>query len=53
VANFAWHLLRAWIDQRIATANAEGPGGTDQARRHARLRTLLPILKNVLFVVLA
>ncbi|MDR6289508.1 small-conductance mechanosensitive channel [Inquilinus ginsengisoli] len=58
VANFAWHLLRAWIDQRIATANVEGHGGTDatssdQIRRHARLRTLLPILKNVLFVVLA
>jgi len=58
VANFAWHLLRAWIDQRIATANVEGHGGSDaassdQIRRHARLRTLLPILKNVLFVVLA
>jgi small-conductance mechanosensitive channel len=58
VANFAWHLLRAWIDQRIATANIEGHGGgdatsSDQIRRHARLRTLLPILKNVLFVVLA
>ncbi|WP_395675168.1 mechanosensitive ion channel family protein [Inquilinus sp.] len=58
VANFAWHLLRAWIDQRIATANVEGHGAadattSDQIRRHARLRTLLPILKNVLFVVLA
>ncbi|OWJ68367.1 mechanosensitive ion channel family protein [Inquilinus limosus] len=53
VADFAWHLLRAWLDQRIVTANAGGLGTGDDARRHARLRTLLPILKNVLFVVLA
>ncbi|MGK9232917.1 mechanosensitive ion channel family protein [Inquilinus limosus] len=53
VADFAWHLLRTWLDQRIAAANAGGPGTGDDARRHARLRTLLPILKNVLFVVLA
>ncbi|MFE0757268.1 mechanosensitive ion channel family protein [Inquilinus sp. NPDC058860] len=52
VADFAWHLLRAWLDQRIAAAST-GLGTGDDARRHARLRTLLPILKNVLFVVLA
>ncbi|MBW8725275.1 MAG: mechanosensitive ion channel family protein [Inquilinus limosus] len=53
VADFAWHLLRAWLDQRIIAANSAGHGTGDDARRHARLRTLLPILKNVLFVVLA
>ena len=54
IANFAWHLLRAWIDQRIASAATQGPASDiEQARRDARLRTLLPILKNVLFVVLA
>ncbi|WP_225773100.1 mechanosensitive ion channel family protein [Inquilinus sp. Marseille-Q2685] len=53
VADFAWHLLRAWLDQRIAAANTAGLGAGDEARRRARLRTLLPILKNVLFVVLA
>ncbi|WP_343714205.1 hypothetical protein, partial [Inquilinus sp.] len=53
VADFAWHLLRAWLDQRIVAANSAGFGTGDDARRHARLRTLLPILKNVLFVVLA
>lgn len=53
VADFAWHLLRAWLDQRIVAANSAGLGTGDDARRHARLRTLLPILKNVLFVVLA
>ncbi|WP_342234469.1 mechanosensitive ion channel family protein [Inquilinus sp. OTU3971] len=51
-ADFAWHLLRAWLDQRIVAADV-GLGSGDDARRHARLRTLLPILKNVLFVVLA
>jgi small-conductance mechanosensitive channel len=53
VADFAWHLLRAWLDQRIVAANSAGHGTGDDARRRARLRTLLPILKNVLFVVLA
>lgn len=53
VADFAWHLLRAWLDQRIIAANSAGQGTGDDVRRHARLRTLLPILKNVLFVVLA
>jgi small-conductance mechanosensitive channel len=53
VADFAWHLLRAWLDQRIVAANSAGHGTADDSRRRARLRTLLPILKNVLFVVLA
>ena len=50
LANFAWYVARAWIDHRL-TADAGAIDG-DQARRDARLRTLLPILRNVLFVVL-
>jgi moderate conductance mechanosensitive channel len=52
VADFAWHLARAWIDCRLAEANvSEGLEGAE-ARRRARLRTLLPILRNVLLIVL-
>jgi len=52
VADFAWHTLKALIDRRIgATQGAAAPGG-EQSRRAARLRTLLPILRNMLFVVL-
>jgi moderate conductance mechanosensitive channel len=52
VADFAWHLARAWIDCRLAEANLAGEGSADELRRRARLRTLLPILRNVLLVVL-
>jgi moderate conductance mechanosensitive channel len=51
LADFAWHLARAWIDRRIAEAGTDGPAEGDEGRRRARLRTLLPILKNVLFIV--
>lgn len=57
LADFCWHLLRSWIDQQVVTANAHagsahGVADTPEARRYARLRTLFPILKNVLFVVI-
>jgi small-conductance mechanosensitive channel len=57
LADFCWHLLRSWIDQQVLTAsahagNAHGVADTPEARRYARLRTLFPILKNVLFVII-
>lgn len=50
VADFLWQLLKAWIDQKLAEANGESPAGSEEARRHARIRTLLPILRNVLMI---
>ena len=52
VADFAWHVLKAMIDRKLAEARAAGQPGTEEARRQARLRTLLPILRNMLFIVL-
>ena len=52
LADFAWHLARAWIDRRLADASTAGQVEGDEARRRARLRTLLPIFKNLLWVVL-
>jgi small-conductance mechanosensitive channel len=52
LADFVWHLARAWIDCRLAEASASSDAGIDEVRRRARLRTLLPILKNALLVVL-
>jgi small-conductance mechanosensitive channel len=52
LADFAWHLARAWIDCRLAEASAGGEAEANEVRRRARLRTLLPILKNALLVVL-
>jgi small-conductance mechanosensitive channel len=50
LANFAWYIARAWIDHRLAAT--VGEADRNDIRHEARLRTLLPILRNVLFVVL-
>ena len=52
LADFAWHLARAWIDRKLVEAGDAGPPDGEDARRRARLRTLLPILRNLLLVVL-
>lgn len=53
IADFAWHLLRVVIDGRVATAmRAEASPDAEEARRRSRLRTLLPIVRNLLSVVL-
>ena len=52
LADFAWHLARTWIDRKLAEAPDSGHPDAEEARRRARLHTLLPILKNVLLVVL-
>ncbi len=51
VADFMWRLARALIDRKITDAVAVGHVDNEEARRRARLRTLLPILRNVLMVV--
>ena len=52
LADFGWHLARAWIDWRLVEASDGGEADAEEIRRRARLRTLLPILRNVLLVVL-
>jgi moderate conductance mechanosensitive channel len=52
VADVAWHVLKALIDRKLSEAQGSGHPDTEEARRRARLRTLLPILRNVLFIVL-
>lgn len=56
VFDFVWHVARTAIDVWVAAA--EVPEGQpaldpDEVRRRARLRTLLPILRNLMQVVLA
>ena len=50
-ADFAWHVIRALIDRRLADSNVPSPHA-EEARRQSRVRTLLPILRNIIFVVL-
>lgn len=52
IADFIWRLARALIDGKIAEAKLPGQPDTEEVRRRSRLRTLLPILRNILFVVL-
>ncbi|TXL69138.1 mechanosensitive ion channel family protein [Vineibacter terrae] len=52
VTDFVWHILKALIDRKLGAAQAGGSPDSEEARRQARLRTLLPILRNVLFIVL-
>jgi moderate conductance mechanosensitive channel len=53
IADFAWHLIRAAIDRKLTQASDPAHADNEQARRQSRLRTLLPILRNVLFIVLS
>jgi moderate conductance mechanosensitive channel len=51
VADLLWQAMRVAIDRKLAETADLGQPNTDEARRRARLRTLLPIFRNVLFVV--
>lgn len=51
VADLIWRILRAVIDRKLAEAHGEGPVDEDEARRRARLNTLLPIFRNILAIV--
>ena len=53
LADVAWHVARALIDRKLAEAQAAENVDSEEARRRARLRTLLPILRNIVLVVLS
>ncbi len=50
VADLIWQVARTLIDRQLARAEAAAPVGSEAASRQARLRTLLPIFRNVTFV---
>src|SRR5262252_2640115 len=51
IADFLWQAMKTAIDRKLAEATDAGLPNTDEARRRARLRTLLPIFRDILFVV--
>jgi small-conductance mechanosensitive channel len=53
VADFLWHLLSTIIDLKIAQADTAGPGTDEEVSRRARIRTLLPITRNILMATIA
>jgi len=53
VADLIWQVAKALIDRRLMRIEAMAPPGSEEALRQARLRTLLPIFRNVTFVLVA
>jgi small-conductance mechanosensitive channel len=51
IADLLWRAITTAIDRKLAEVKDLGQPNTDDARRRARLHTLLPIFRNVLFVV--
>jgi moderate conductance mechanosensitive channel len=51
IADVLWHAAKAAIDGKLAATADLGQPNTEEARRRARLHTLLPIFRNVLFVL--
>ena len=51
IADLVWQATKAAIDRKIAGVEDLGQPNTGEVRRRARLHTLLPIFRNVLFVV--
>ncbi len=50
LADFVWHLLRAFIDRKMEETTEDAIGAPAALARASRLRTLLPIFRNVLAV---
>jgi small-conductance mechanosensitive channel len=51
-ADLAWGLIKAVADNALFRAQASPAVDADEARRRARVRTLLPIGRNLAFIVL-
>jgi small-conductance mechanosensitive channel len=51
IADFVWHVAKAAIDIKLAETVDPGLPNTPEARRRSRIRTLLPIFRNILFVL--
>jgi small-conductance mechanosensitive channel len=51
IADVFWHGTKTAIDRKLSEVEDLSQPNTDEARRRARLHTLLPIFRNVLFVV--
>ncbi|HUK11337.1 MAG TPA: mechanosensitive ion channel family protein [Stellaceae bacterium] len=51
-ADFGWQLARAAIDRKLLEPAHSNDPHSEEARRQARLKTLLPILRNLLLIVL-
>ena len=51
VADLLWHVVKATIDRKLATASPDEANSPSEAARRSRLRTLLPIFRNMFAVL--
>jgi len=51
IADVLWHAAKAAIDSKLAATADLAQPNSEEGRRRARLHTLLPIFRNVLFVL--
>lgn len=52
VADCVWQMAKAYIDRKLAEATSMARVYGEEARRRARVRTLLPVVRNIFWVVL-
>lgn len=52
LADVIWHAIRATIDRKLDLIQESQKPDTADAQRRARLRTFLPILRNLAFIVI-
>jgi moderate conductance mechanosensitive channel len=53
VADLLWQFLKAFIGLQIARAQIDGVAAPEEIQRRTRLLTLLPVLRNMLFITIA
>lgn len=53
IADLLWQLAKAYIGRKLETAMAGGSISSTEAARRGRMRTLLPIFRNILGVLIA
>jgi small-conductance mechanosensitive channel len=53
VADLLWQVVKTQIDRRLTNLQAAALPGSEEALRQARIRTLLPMLRMAVLIVLA
>jgi small-conductance mechanosensitive channel len=53
VVDLAWNVVKVLIDRRLGDTEAALEFGSERERRRTRMRTLLPILRNFVMILLA
>ncbi|CAN7515689.1 mechanosensitive ion channel family protein [Pararhizobium sp. LjRoot255] len=51
VIDLIWNVVKVLIDRKLGETESAHEVGSERERRRARIRTLLPILKNVLMIL--